>query len=539
MNMERPDLKTVAVAQPDEALDRLAAGFFPNFATVRSALEAGRIGVWSWDIASNEVTWSSNMEAIHRLAPGAFDGTYAFFERDVHEEDRPRVVEAIREALRTGKPYWVRYRVKSGSQRDDCWIESSGQVIFEHGVAVRMLGICHEVTERIRLQEELRSRAKQQEALAQLGERALTETDIERLLNDVVSTVALTLPVDFVKVLELMPGDSDLLLRAGFGWKQGNIGSIVMSKAHDDYARYILSASVPVVTTDFAAETRFNVPRYLHAHRCVSGMSTIVAGPDGRAYGVLGVCTARRREFSAQDLSFLAAVANLVAGVIQRRQLEQRHELMIRELRHRSGNLFSQLLALFSQTARSSRTMAELTANYQARVMALANAHRLITEAGWKSTSLNELLRLVLGPFLDRTSFSGPYVDLEPDPTFSLSAALHELASNAVKHGSLSTPHGRLELRWSVAPTNRGMTLTFDWVERDGPPVRRPRRSGFGSRLIALVIERQLNGEVHSAYTRDGFTIRMVVPLTHERWPTRAVDAATQSEPERTSRETG
>ena len=139
---------------------------------------------------------------------------------------------------------------------------------------------------------------------------------------------------------------------------------------------------------------------------------------------------------------------------------------MIRELRHRSGNLFSQLLALFSQTARNSRNMAELMSNYQARVMALANAHRLITEAGWKSTSLKELLRVVLGPFLDRTTFSGPHVDLEADPMFSLSAALHELASNAVKHGSLSRPKGRLELSWTTAPTSGGMTLTFDWIER-------------------------------------------------------------------------
>jgi PAS domain-containing protein len=315
MGMERPDLKSVTVAQPDGAPDQVAAGFFPNFATVRSALEGGRIGVWSWDIATNAVTWSSNMEAIHRLAPGTFDGTYAFFERDVHEDDRPRVVQAIKDALHTGKPYWVRYRVNPGPQREDCWIEASGQVILERGVPVRMFGICHEVTERIRLQEELRSRAKQQEALAQLGERALAETDIERLLNDVVSTVALTLPVDFVKVLELMPGDTDLLLRAGFGWKQGSIGSIVMSKERDDYARYILGASVPVVTTDFDAETRFSVPRYLHAHRCVSGMSTIIVGPDGRAYGVLGVCTARRREFTAQDLSFLAASSGTAPAI--------------------------------------------------------------------------------------------------------------------------------------------------------------------------------------------------------------------------------
>jgi PAS domain S-box-containing protein len=529
--MDRPELKSTTTTEPDRAPgDETASAFFPDFATVRAALEAGKIGIWSWDIATNVVTWSSNMEAIHSLSPGAFEGTYAFFERDIHEGDRARIVEAVNETLRTGRPYWVRYRVAPREAREECWIEASGTATFKDGAPVRMVGICHDVTERIELQEELRSCAKQQEALAQLGERALAETDMERLLNDVVSTVALTLPVDFVKVLELMPGGTDLLLRAGFGWQAGYIGSVVMSKERDDYARYILGSALPVVTADFATEARFSVPQYLCDHGCVSGMSTTIAGQDGRAYGVLGVCTNKRGHFSVQDSSFLAAVANLVAGAIQRRQLEQRHELMIRELRHRSGNLFSQLLALFSQTAKNSRNMTELVSNYQARVMALANAHRLITEAGWKSTSLNELLRVVLGPYLDRTSLTGPNIDLEPDPTFSLSAALHELASNAIKHGSLSRPLGRLELSWSIAPTRRGMTLTFDWVERNGPPARRPRRTGFGSRLIGLVIERQMSGEVQPSYTRDGFSIRMIVPLTHERWPTEAVDVATQSE---------
>ena len=529
--MDKLDVKSPAKTEPDRAAgETSAAAFFPDFATVRAALEAGQIGVWSWEVATNMVTWSSNMEAIHGLAPGTFDGTYAFFERDIHTDDRARVVEAVNEALTTGRPYWVRYRVTSRENREEHWIETSGTVTFKDGAPVRMVGICHDVTERIKLQEELRSRAKQQEALAQLGERALAETDIDRLLDDVVSTVALTLPVDFVKVLELMPGDNDLLLRAGFGWKESCVGSIVMSKERDGYARHILSAAAPLITADFASETRFAVPQYLRSHGCVSGMSTIVAGRDGRAYGVLGVCTSKQRQFSEQDSSFLAAVANLVAGSIQRRQLEQRHELMIRELRHRSGNLFSQLLALFSQTARNSRNMAELVSNYQARVMALANAHRLITEAGWKSTPLDELLRVVLGPFLDQTTFSGPPVDIEADPMFSLSAALHELASNAIKHGSLSRPQGRLELSWSIAPTKSGMTLTFDWVERNGPPARRPRRTGFGSRLIGLVIERQMNGKVDTSFTREGFSMRMTVPLTHERWPNHAVDVATQPE---------
>jgi two-component sensor histidine kinase len=129
------------------------------------------------------------------------------------------------------------------------------------------------------------------------------------------------------------------------------------------------------------------------------------------------------------------------------------------------------------------------------------------------------LLYTLLGPYLDRVSFSGPNIDLEPDPVFNLSSALHELVANAVKHGSLSRSRGQLDLSWSVSRTHRGMTLALDWVEKHGPPARRPRRFGFGSRLISLVIERQLNGEVQRSFTRSGLTVHMLVPLTHERWP--------------------
>lgn len=377
-----------------------------------------------------------------------------------------------------------------------------------------------EAREHATLESELRNRLKQQGALAQLGERALAEHELERLLNDAVNTVALTLSVDYVKVLELLPGDVELLLRAGVGWKKDLIGAIVAANTPNSIARYTLDSGVPVVTEDYALENRFEVPPYLKDHEWVGGMTVTIAGRDGRAFGILGVGTADKRKFRDQDRAFLASAANILAGAIQRRQLEQRHELMIRDMRHRSGNLFSQLLAMFSQTARNSRSVADLAEKYQARVLALASAHRLITESGWQATPIMELLYIVLGPYLDRVSFSGPNVELEPDPIFNLNAALHELAANAAKHGSLSRPKGQLELSWSVGRTNRGPTLTLDWVEKNGPPARRPRRLGFGSRLIGLVIERQLNGEVHRTFNRTGLTVHMVVPLTRERWPT-------------------
>jgi two-component sensor histidine kinase len=379
-------------------------------------------------------------------------------------------------------------------------------------------------SERARLEDELRARVRQQEALAQLGERALIEPDLERLLNDAVSTVAMTLAVEFVKILELLPGDTELLLRAGFGWKTDSVGAVLATTEAGTFARFTLDSAVPVVVEDFSAEHRFKIPSYVTDHRCVSGLNVTIAGRDGRSYGILGVCMSKKRHFGPQDISFLAAAANLLAGAIQRRQLEQRHELMIREMRHRTGNLFSQLLAIFSQTARTSKNVAELTSKYQARVLALANAHRLITESGWQSIPIRDLFDVVLGPYIDRASFEGPNIDLEPDPVFHLSAALHELAANAIKHGSLSRPKGELELHWSVQRTHRGMTLMLDWVEKSGPPARRPRRTGFGSRLIELVIARQLNGEVTRTYSSKGLSVKMQVPLTHERWPMPAAE---------------
>ncbi len=511
---------SASFAPQDGSVDEIGKEFFPNFATIRGALDGARIGVWCWDITTDKVIWSSNLEAIHRLPPGGFDGTLAGFLRTVHPDDRSNIETALREALRGHDPYRVRYRLREQVDDEDCWLEAEGTIAPPDGAPERMFGLAWEISERVKLEAELRNRVKQQEALAQLGERALAEADIEHLLSDAVTTVAMTLAVDFVKILELLPGNDDLLLRAGFGWRPELACSTISSAGSGSYGRFVLDSPLPVVTADFAAETRFRVDDYLREHRCVSGVSVAIAGRDERFYGILGVCTKATRGFTAQETAFLGAIANILAGAIARRQLEQRHELMIRDMRHRSGNLFSQLLALFSQTARNSKSIADLASKYRARVLALANAQRLITEGGGKSIPIMDLLYTLLGPYLDRISFSGPNVELESDPVFNLSAALHELADNAVKHGSLSRPKGQLELSWSVNRTERGMTLTLEWIEKNGPSARRPRKLGFGSRLIALVIERQLNGEVTRSFGRKGLTVRMVVPLTHERWPT-------------------
>ena len=189
-----------------------AAELFADFTTIHEALEAAQLGVWSWDLATNAVNCSSNLATLHGLPPGGFDGSYAGFLNCIHEEDRDAVNAALQEAVQKQGAFRTRYRVAHTASSDERWLATSGAVFVEDG-ARRVIGLCYDVTERANLENELRSRAKQQEALAQLGERALSEPDLERLLNDAVSTVALTLSVDFVKILELLPGDAEREIR--------------------------------------------------------------------------------------------------------------------------------------------------------------------------------------------------------------------------------------------------------------------------------------------------------------------------------------
>ena len=108
----RPDLAPGQEGAPD-SVQGSAREFSPDFATLRNALETGRTGVWSWDVATDAVTWSNDFESIHSLPPGSFDGTHLFFEPDIRDQDRPEVVDSLDEAVRTGQPYLARYRVPS------------------------------------------------------------------------------------------------------------------------------------------------------------------------------------------------------------------------------------------------------------------------------------------------------------------------------------------------------------------------------------------------------------------------------------------
>ncbi len=204
------------------------------------------------------------------------------------------------------------------------------QLAMQVGIAIQQSELYEQVrtelAERKRVESGLRGRARQQAAVAKLGQLALADTDVYTLMDEAVVLITKSLEVEYSKVLELLPDKNNLLLRAGVGWQSGLVGCGVVSGGIESQAGYTLLSSEPVIVYDLRTETRFSGPPLLHDHGVVSGMSVIIQGQK-QPFGVLGVHTTRLREFTQDDINFLQAIANVLATTIERRWAEQKiHE---------------------------------------------------------------------------------------------------------------------------------------------------------------------------------------------------------------------
>ena len=237
------------------------------------------------------------------------DGVLMFHAREAKEEDDRLIQVLFRMATPLGFALHHK-RIEEVKQRP------SG-VRFSNDVSL------DEIKLRDQGDEKTRERVRQQEAIANLGRQAVGGADLLALMRTVTELVAETLGVEFCEVLELLPGDEALLLRAGVGWQEGLVEQATVSAGTNSQAGYTLLCKEPVIVRDLRTEERFNGPPLLRDHGVVSGMSVIIGRSD-RPFGVLGAHTAKAREFSRDDIHFLQAAANVLSQVIEHdRALEE------------------------------------------------------------------------------------------------------------------------------------------------------------------------------------------------------------------------
>ncbi|MBV9111467.1 MAG: PAS domain S-box protein [Hyphomicrobiales bacterium] len=184
----------------------------------------------------------------------------------------------------------------------------------------------------------------------------------------------------------------------------------------------------------------------------------------------------------------LLGFSSTIRDITERRLSEERQRLMARELVHRVKNSFAVIQSIVRQTQRSTPDPEAFAEAFGGRLAAMAASHDLLTDRHWEGASLRELVASQLAAFSagaeKRVHVQGPEVTLDTSLAVPLGLALHELATNATKYGSLSTPGGSVELSWAVNKVEGAERLSLIWRESGGPPVKAPSRRGFGTSLI-------------------------------------------------------
>ena len=304
----------------------------------------------------------------------------------------------------------------------------------------------------------LRQRIRQQEILAELGVASLARGSLQELLDTAVRMAAEGLDAELCKVLEYMPAENRLLLRAGIGWDPGLVGVASVGADLESPSGYALKTGKPVISNHLENEERFRTSELLRNHGVRRAINVILQG-DGKPFGVLEVDSRSEGEFSEHDISFLQGAANILGMAIERQRYERtlrdaldRQKVLMQEINHRVKNSLQLVGSMFNLQARKAKDPALVQALQEAygRVAAVARVHeRLYLSGDIGAVDLCAYLKAVCEDLQrvttdNRIVFEGDEgIAMNTDRAVLVALLIGELVTNAAKHAyAADTPGG-------------------------------------------------------------------------------------------------
>lgn len=380
-----------------------------------------------------------------------------------------------------------------------------------------------EVTERA-----LRLRIRQQEILTELGVLALKGTPFEELLGQTATLAAEGLQAEFCKVLEHLPAEHCLLVRAGLGWPPGIVGSARIGDDGASPAGFALRTGKPVISNHLEHEERFRTPDLLAANGIRRAMNVILQG-DGRPFGVLEVDSRSDGEFDEHDIAFLQGAANLLGMAIERQRIEaslraslDQREVLLQEMNHRVKNslqLVASMLHLQAGSADDEMVRHQLR-DASSRITAIARAHqRLYRSDQVRSLDLAAYLvdlcadlEASTGERQIQVDVPGP-VEIVTDRAIPIALVVTELVTNAAKYAYADGAAGTIEvrlrrdegdgIRLSVADSGAGLPAGFDAKSSKGLGMR-----------ITRILASQLGADLQLQPRAAGTEFVLIMPAT-------------------------
>ena len=373
----------------------------------------------------------------------------------------------------------------------------------------------------------LRQRIRQQELLAELGVLALQRTSFIGMLDHTARVTSEGLGAEYCKVLEFLPAENRLLVRAGVGWEEGIVGSATVGADLASPAGYALRTGKPVISNHLANEQRFRTPELLVEHGIRRAMNVILQG-DGSPFGVLEVDSTSEGEFGEHDIAFLQGAANILGMAIEQQQYQrklqvalERHQVLLKEVNHRVKNSLQVVTAMLQLQANSvgDPALSERLNEASSRVNAVGRAYeRLAYNADYENIELVEYLREIISDLEPtvapcKIQFEAPEeIQIAADRAILVGLIINELVSNAGKYAYPDSPGGLIWVRLFQSDKNS----IFVSVRDEGaglPPGFDPTTSKrLGTRLVNA-LSSQLGAELTRPVSPAGATFTLLVPL--------------------------
>ena len=205
----------------------------------------------------------------------------------------------------------------------------------------------------------------------------------------------------------------------------------------------------------------------------------------------------------------IARVSGVTIDITERKEIEERQGLLAREVDHRARNALAVIQSIIRLTR--AKSVDDYVQTVEGRIKALARAHTLLSDSRWRGADLRTLVADELAPYRagDKITFNGTNISLLPATAQGIALALHELATNAAKHGALSSLKGTLSLTWQM----QSDVLMLSWAEDGGPRIKSPASRSFGLKVIRASIEQQLGGQAHFDWNPKGLRCEIAIPL--------------------------
>jgi two-component sensor histidine kinase len=374
----------------------------------------------------------------------------------------------------------------------------------------------------------LQQRIRQQEILAELGVVALQGKPFLELLNETVRLTAEGMNAEFCKVLEFIPADNRLLVRAGVGWHEGIVGRATLGVDLESPSGFALRTGKPVISNHLENEQRFRTPELLVEHGIRRAMNVILQG-DGSPYGVLEVDSRSEGEFSQNDIAFLQGAANILGMAIEQQQYQRklqaaldRHQVLLREVNHRVKNSLQVVSSMLHLQANAvgDQDLSERLNEAASRVNAVGRAYeRLAYTADYENIDLIEYLRQIIED-LERTvapckiQFDAPEtVRFAADRAILVGLIINELVSNAGKYAYPDRAGGSIWVRVSLQTDKETIAIAIRDEGVGLPPGFDPTTSKrLGTRLVNA-LSQQLGGELKRLPAPIGTNFTLQIPM--------------------------